>query len=163
MYLKKNIVFVLVGALIVVLSSCWSGKKAADKKVGLLKGLVLVNVLDKDFFDDCHIKGSINIPFMEVKDADKKIDKDAEIVAYCSNYMCTASSSARTQLMDMGYKKVYVYEGGTAEWLQKGYPVTGPSKKGYLKMEMPKPAGEEKKYMLSAEELKKKMEENKIL
>ena len=43
-------------AAIVLLPSCgWdSGSKPS---------FVLVNVLDKEFYDDCHIKGSINVPF----------------------------------------------------------------------------------------------------
>jgi len=160
MRFMRSFIFVFIGALLIGLSSCWNGSKVADKK----KGLVIVNVLDKEYFDDSHIKGSINIPFVQVKqDTPNIVDKDAEVVMYCSNYMCSASGTARKQLLDLGYKKVYVYEGGTAEWLQKGYPITGLSKKEYLKMKLPKPEGKQEDYVLSAEKLKKKMEENEII
>jgi len=151
---KRSVLFVFLGALIVAISSCWKGATE------LQKGFVVVNVLDKELYDDCHIKGSINIPFDKISDTPKLIDKDAEVVMYCSNYMCSASSEARKMLMQMGYKKVGVYEGGTAEWLQKGYPVVGSSVQGYLKIKLPKPE-EEQDYMISAEKLKKKLEENK--
>jgi len=155
---KRSLLFVFLGALIVVVSSCWKG--GADKAAELAKGFVVVNILDKELFDDCHIKGSVSLPFDKINEAEKLIDKNAEVVTYCSNYMCTASSEARKQLMSMGYKKVYVYEGGTAEWYQKGYPVVGPCAQGYLKIKLPKPEVEQD-YMISAEELKKKLEENK--
>ena len=105
MIFKRSLLFVFLGALLVIINSCWKG--VADKAVELKKGFVVVNVLDKKLFDDCHIKGSIHIPFGTINDADKIISKDAEVVTYCSNYMCSASSIAREQLLKMGYKKVY--------------------------------------------------------
>lgn len=154
MIFRRSLFFVFTGALIVVISSCWKGESKSE----LLKGVVVVNVLEKENFDDCHIAGSINIPFMRIKDeSSKKIDKGALVVMYCSNYMCGASSAARDLLMNMGYENVYVYEGGTAEWYQKGFPVAGPCKKPYLNRVIPEPEKEED-YVISAEELKKKME-----
>ena len=163
MVLNKSLVckfcsFLCVGFLVLTLSSCFWGNPASQKA----KGLVLVNVLDKEHFDDCSIKGSINIPFEKVEqDAPVLIDKDSEVVVYCSNYMCGASSAARDQLINMGFKKVYAYEGGTAEWFQKGYPVQGPSKKSYLIIKMQAPEKKEAVGVISAEDLKKKLEENK--
>ncbi|MFC1842485.1 rhodanese-like domain-containing protein [Candidatus Dependentiae bacterium] len=160
MVFKRSFVFVCIGALLVVLSSCWKDKEV--KTVGKMKGLVVVNVLNKSVFDDCHIKGSIHIPFTKVKeDAPKMIDKDAEVVLYCSNYMCSASGAARKQLIGLGYKNVFVYEGGTAQWLQKGYPVNGSCKKTYLKVKIPKPPHAQQDYMLTADQLKKKLEQSK--
>ena len=158
MLLKRSMIFVFLGALVVVISSCW--KDAPKKPVEIQKGLVVVNVLEKELFDDLHIKGSIHVPFHKVADIPKIIDKEAEIVFYCSNYMCGASSEARKQAMNMGYKKVYVYEGGMAEWHQKGYPTMGSGAKDYLKIVIPKP-DEQQDYILDAEKLKKKLEENK--
>lgn len=159
MFFNKKFTFLSVGFLILTLSSCWKSATVNEKKTGL----VLVNVLDKEHFDDCSIKGSVNIVFDNIEqDAPNMIDKDAEVVVFCSNYMCGASSAARDQLINMGYKKVYAYEGGVAEWFQKGYPVDGPAKKGYLSVKMsPHVDAKEDKLIISAEELKKKLEENK--
>lgn len=159
MVFKKSLLLISVCFLVITLSSCWKSTSVSEKKTGL----VLVNVLDREHFDDCAIKGSINIPFENVEqNAPKLIDKDAEVVVYCSNYMCGASSAARDQLINMGYKKVSAYEGGTAEWFQKGYPVDGPSKRGYLSVKMQEPEKNGTQVgVISAEELKKKLEEIK--
>ena len=104
-------------------------------------GLVVVNVLDKALYDDCHIKGSISIPIDELEDrCEKELAKDATVVVYCSNYMCSASGYGRQVLLDRGYKDVHAYEGGTAEWYQTKLPVEGACTQGYLARVFPAPA-----------------------
>lgn len=182
---RKYIKSFCILSLVASLSSCWSDKdlqKAVDNnsktdtkksnsvnekpvdtvEKGKIKGLVVINVLDKEDYDDCHIKGSINIPFIEIeKEVQEKIDKDAIIVLYCSNYMCSASGAARDQLLKIGYKNVFAYEGGTAEWYQNGYQVDGPCKKPYLQVKMKEPKEKASSGIISIQELKKKLEENK--
>lgn len=97
-----------------------------------MSGLVVINVLDKELFEDCHIKGSIHIPFDQIDTCRNFIDKNAEIVIYCSNYQCTTSEYAARKLKELGYANVSVYEGGMAEWYQGGLPVEGPCQKKYL-------------------------------
>jgi len=143
--------------LLTFLPSCFSGGTESQKE----KGLVVINVLDKKLYDDCHIAGSICVPFMEVqKYALKHIDKDAEIILYCSNYLCTSSIVNRKQLLNLGYKNVWVYKGGTAEWHQRGYPVNGPCQSSYLKKELSPPA-EKESYVIDIEILKKKLDEKR--
>ena len=113
-------------------TSCRMGQKKEVVK----EGLVLVNVLAKEYFDDCRIAGSINLSMDELKDyATKNWDKNlTHIVVYCGNYMCTASGDSAKMLIkeDLGFKNVWAYEGGSAEWKHKGYPVEGPCQQGYL-------------------------------
>jgi len=156
MVLKKNVFFIVLSSLIFLLPACWPGKTQESAK--MITDLAVVNVLDKALYDDCHIKGSISVPFDKIKDLEKMVDKNATVVTYCTNYMCGASSSARKQLMKMGYKNVYVYEGGTAEWKKKGLPVVGPCQKGYLG-NVGTPPEKKEPYMLTAEELEAKMDE----
>lgn len=126
----KKLVFCAMPYLI-VLSGCKFFNKQASSQTKKT-GLVVVNVLDKELFDDCHIKDSINIPFESLEMFDTMIDKDAEIVCYCSNYFCSASGQACKILKEQGFEHVAAYEGGTAEWFQEGLPVEGPSKSSYL-------------------------------
>lgn len=140
--------------LIAALSSCigWLAPK---------KGFFVVNVLDKEFFEDCHIKGSINVPLALIEDYFKDFEKEeTEIVLYCSNYLCTSSEYAYKQLRSMGFKKIFVYEGGTAEWYQEGRPYGGKAKKSYLMMKLT-PSLETKAYSLQAQELQNKMEKER--
>lgn len=97
--------------------------------------LLVINVLDAAFFDDCHIKGSINVPFDQLEDFAKKTNKSTPIILYCSNYRCTASVIGARMLKSLGFDNVAVYEGGTAEWYQQKLPINGPCQQAYLKMD----------------------------
>ena len=127
--------------------------------------LVIINVLDKEYYDDCHIADSkqawsINVPFLEIDEyAQKNLDKESEIVLYCSNYKCSASGAAARRLAKMGFKKVYAFEGGMAEWKQLGYPTKGSCQMPYLTQVVPKP-DEAEPLVISAQELHQKMQEH---
>jgi len=139
---------------LVVLPACWP---AGSKKVEKQKGLVVINVLSKALYDDCHIKGSINVPFEKAEQyAQEKIDKLAQVVLYCSNFMCTSSSFVRKKLVSLGFKNVWVYEGGAAEWYQLGYPTEGPATMAYLTKKIKAPERQES-YVMSAQVLKQRL------
>lgn len=145
-------------ALLFLLPSC--GWNSGSSKV---PEFVIVNVLDKEAFDDCHIKGSINVPFIDLKQyALEHWDKDkTEIVIHCSNYLCTASGDGCMMLTKLGFKHVWAFEGGTAEAKQFGIPVSGACQQPYLlNYKKPDMYNERKSIAtISVEELKKKIEE----
>ena len=145
----------LIASILFLLPSCWPWS-AQDKHTGI----VVINVLDKDLYDDCHIKGSINVTIDRIERyAQQKIYKNAVVVLYCSNYMCSTSGFSRGKLIALGFKNALVYEGGTAEWYQLGYPTEGPAKSPYLKKVLTAPEKQEH-YVISAQELKKKIDEH---
>lgn len=125
----QGVIGLVLGGLM-LLPGCWQSKK---EEPVLRTGLVVVNVLDKDAYNDCHILGSINIPFENLESSMNTIDKNAEVVFYCSNPMCTASEYAAVQFQKAGFSNVSVFEGGTAEWFQKGLPVEGVACAPYLR------------------------------
>ena len=99
--------------------------------------MVVINVLEKNLYDDCHIQGSVHVPFeMLERYVQQNLNKDTEIVLYCSNYMCSASGQGCKILKRLGFEKVYAYEGGTAEWYQNKMPVEGPCTAGYLQKQL---------------------------
>ena len=156
MDMKIGLFAVLAAGILVTLPSCWE-EQAPEKKMGF----VVINVLDKQLYDDCHIKGSINVPFESIEQCTNLINTDAEIVVYCTNHMCSTSDYACKKLQELGFKKVWVYEGGTAEWYQQGLPVQGPSKSLYLTKHVDKvgEGGDSRKLpVISARELAQKME-----
>ncbi len=137
---------------LMLLPACWP---TAQKH-----GLFVVNVLDADYFSDCHIKGSVNIILDQLDEFVKDLDKQkAEVVFYCSNYMCAASGFAAQKLKKMGFDHVWAYEAGMAEWHQKGLPTTGKCKKPYLEKQIEEPELDQTKdiSIISTEELAKKM------
>lgn len=127
------------------------------------KDLYVVNVLDKEEYDDCHIKGSINVPFDMLEQNVKKFDKDSTIVLYCSNYRCTASKEGVKMLRDMGFKNVYAYEAGMADWYQKGLPVEGPCGASYLKQENLEFVSGDELPTITTDELEKKLSKSLML
>lgn len=94
---------------------------------------IVVNVLEADYYDDCHIASSINVPLSGLKEACDDWDKDKKIVVYCARHECEASKEAAKLLTSLGFSKVCCYEGGTKEWHQKGFACDGPCTKDYLK------------------------------
>src|SRR5690348_13144736 len=128
--MKSNRVLVaLMVAGLSLLPGCGETANVPAKK----SGLVVINVLDKETYDDCHIAGSINVHFDSIDAAVDTIEKYAEVVFYCSNPMCSASGYAASQFQKAGFVNVSVYEGGTAEWYQKGLPIEGASCSDYLR------------------------------
>lgn len=130
--LKQKLV--LVAAALLMLQGCFKNEQKKE-------GLFLVNVLDVEYYDDCHIKApnSINVTLEGLEAFTKTVDPEkSEIVFYCSNYMCTASGFAAKELAKKGFKNVWAYEAGIADWYQKGLPVEGKCEKPYLNKKIEK-------------------------
>jgi len=103
------------------------------KRIEQQANVIIVNVLDEKFYHDCRIKGSINIPLDRLKSEIKDWDKNQEIIAYCTNYMCTASSAAFKILQEMEFKNIAAFEGGMKEWKDNNFPSEGSCSLSYLK------------------------------
>lgn len=87
---------------------------------------IIVNVLNRDEFENGHIPGSINIPLEEdFEEQAKQIltDKDQEIVVHCSSFRCEASSDAAERLEGLGYENVVELQEGINEWEDRDFPV----------------------------------------
>jgi rhodanese-related sulfurtransferase len=133
--------------------------------------LLIINVNDKEEFDDAHIAGgkgivSIYVPFTEIGKAIELFDKNMPIVTYCSNYFCSACHTAAIRLTEAGFTSVKVFSGGIAEWYQLAqqdagkYRFDGPAQRPYLKIHVNKPASsDEKLTIISAQELQKLIED----
>jgi rhodanese-related sulfurtransferase len=133
MLLKK-----LTGLALTAILLAGCGQPQAQKEK---PAFYLVNVLDDASFADAHIPGSIHIDFMKVKAAAQDWDRNTPIVTYCSNAFCSASKDAAKSLLDLGFKQVWAYEGGMAEWYQlsladTNYKVEGPAKAPYLQQKV---------------------------
>jgi rhodanese-related sulfurtransferase len=90
----------------------------------------LINVLSEQDFLKEHIPGSINMPVANKNFASQLEelpaiggDMNHNIVVYCANTQCTASSTAAQTLERAGFTNVQRFEGGMEEWKAAGYPV----------------------------------------
>lgn len=122
--------------------------------------LVIINVLDKTEFDDCHIKGSIHIPFSEFEKKIASFDKNNHYVLYCADYACMSSGYCAKLLRDAKFDHVWEYSGGMVDWYQKGYPIEGSATEDYLKFKNINFNDEENPILtITAEELLAKIKE----
>lgn len=150
-----------IGFICLLCVLCLTGWTCEQKKEEKPR-FVIVNVLDKELFEDCNIKGSIQVPFTELKEyALNHWDKEkTEIVIHCSNYACRASGDGCRMLLGLGFKKVWAFEGGTAEAQWAGITMNGPCKESYLADYKKKETHTSPSVpVISVDELKKKIEE----
>ena len=85
---------------------------------------ILVDVLDPRSYKKVHIKGAINVPFEDLEDRIRdEVAPDRPVITYSNDYECPISRMAAEKLEEMGYRKVYYYEGGKKEWLEAEMPL----------------------------------------
>jgi rhodanese-related sulfurtransferase len=98
-------------------------------KIDRWEELKLVFVLGEWQYRAMHIPGSLNLPcspsLFQSEDMLKGLDRDDEIVVYCSNNACYASISVYHLLVHRGFKNVSRYAGGLLDWDSAGYPLDG--------------------------------------
>lgn len=88
-------------------------------------GIKFIDARSEEEFNDGHIKGAINIPFYGSEnyvDVINQLDKNEQIVTYCSSLDCDISILSGEELFNMGFKKIYVFIGGFDEWNKNNYP-----------------------------------------
>lgn len=83
----------------------------------------LVMTLGELAYQGKHIPGSMNLYAKE--GLLKELDTVDEIVVYCSDEMCPASTMASHYLHDKGYQNLKRFAGGLAAWEAAGYPLEG--------------------------------------
>ena len=88
------------------------------------KDLVIIDVLSPESFAKAHIDGAISIPLAKLNDAKilNSLDKDKTYIVYCASTKCQASVKAAKILMANGFKKVFDYKAGIADWTGNKLP-----------------------------------------
>jgi rhodanese-related sulfurtransferase len=82
--------------------------------------MLLINVVDAQFYDLGYIEGSLTIPWDTLADNLDQVDPEMHIVLYCRRGV--RSESAYDTLTANGYQLVWVMEGGLEAWIAEGYP-----------------------------------------
>ncbi len=120
--------------------------------------IVLINVLDRNYYDDCHIPESVCIPLLELHTVAEKWDKTKNIVVYCASNECPLSRQAWHILHKLGFEKIRAFEGGMREWKQQGFPTKGACNLDYLGQVSTHPLPEDHPVVIiTAEELAKEL------
>ena len=86
-----------------------------------------VDARDKWEYGDGHIKNAVNIPEYKFEPSDTSklnTNKDELIVIYCGGNDCDVSKRLAVELSELGYQRIFVFEGGWDEWKKASYPVS---------------------------------------
>lgn len=87
---------------------------------------VLINALEEEAYIARRIPGSVNVPAGHAEWAEHIVpDKEQEIVVYCANADCNASSKLAEALVDKGYVQVWDFVEGLDGWEEAGYEFAG--------------------------------------
>jgi rhodanese-related sulfurtransferase len=83
-----------------------------------------VDALPASYYDQQHLPGARNLFVDEARDRAHEVlpDKDAAIVAYCSNTACPNSEGVVRVLTSLGYTNVRKYREGIQDWVEAGLP-----------------------------------------
>lgn len=74
-----------------------------------------IDVRAKKEYKAGHIEGAINIPYDKMEKHRRKIKEDRPNIFYCIYSAWRAPYAANT-MMDLGYKNIYVLQGGISAW-----------------------------------------------
>jgi rhodanese-related sulfurtransferase len=98
-------------------------REELKEKLDSKENFRLVMALAEWAYQAKHIPGSIH--FATMKEAIQSLNKDDEIVVYCSDENCIASTALGQLLERNGYSHVLHYAGGLQDWEQAGFPLEG--------------------------------------
>ncbi len=82
----------------------------------------VIDLRDSEQFQNGHITGSINIPFLNLNKRSNEIPQDKEaVILVCE--MGSVSPNAGEILMKEGYKDLLILKGGINEWRLQNLPL----------------------------------------
>jgi rhodanese-related sulfurtransferase len=101
------------------------GRDELKTKLDNREPIKLVMALNRWAFDAKHIPGSIH--FDDPNDLYSALQKEDEIIVYCSNVDCLSSVALYRALVERGYHNVRRYAGGLLDWEDAGLTLEGSS------------------------------------
>jgi rhodanese-related sulfurtransferase len=90
------------------------------------QGAQVLEVLPRKQFDEQHIPGAISLPLSQFKTSElAKLDRNRVVIVYCWDYQWDLSSRAAARLEAAGFREVYDYVAGKADWIAMGMSTEG--------------------------------------
>ncbi|MGC9541310.1 CBS domain-containing protein [Streptomyces sp. UG1] len=91
-------------------------------------GAQLVEVLPREEYEDLHLPGAVHLWLRDLDhEAAERLERTRPVVVYCWDWMCDMSPRAAARLEQLGFRQVYDYVPGKADWLAAGWPAEGRS------------------------------------
>jgi glyoxylase-like metal-dependent hydrolase (beta-lactamase superfamily II)/rhodanese-related sulfurtransferase len=90
---------------------------------GMQNNLIILDVREKDAYQEGHIPGAINIPRgqLELRINDALPDPTQRVLVYCELGKISTLSAA--MLQDMGFRRAIALDGGIRMWKEANYPL----------------------------------------
>jgi len=88
--------------------------------------VTLVDVSGAECYRESHLPGAISVPLDgDFEQQIEKVvpDRNKTVVVYCRENSCEVSLKAARQMDELGYQRVWDYQGGKLDWMQAGLPV----------------------------------------
>lgn len=85
-------------------------------------GIFIYDVNTPELWEQGHLPGAIYINKPNIKRFLPR-DKNATLVFYCANRLCSASGAAAKEAMRLGYRSVFLMPEGIFGWERSGRPV----------------------------------------
>jgi rhodanese-related sulfurtransferase len=82
----------------------------------------VIDVNSPQSWNQAHVPGAVNLDPTAYQSSDLPADKNARLVFYCSNPLCTKAPNAARLAQKMGYTKVQVMSAGISGWLSAKLP-----------------------------------------
>jgi len=92
-------------------------REELKEKLDQRREFKLINCLDEWMFREKRIPGSIRFE----RHLLNTLNREEEIIVYCSNPGCTASVLVYQQFVQHGFQNVWHYPGGIADWEDGGH------------------------------------------
>ena len=85
---------------------------------------IIIDVRNKEKFNDGYIPNAINIPFTNFPESTDILKKESKktILVYCGSG--NSSGKAMRILSQKGFEKVMIIEGGFSEWVKLQLPIS---------------------------------------
>jgi rhodanese-related sulfurtransferase len=86
----------------------------------------LIEVLPSEEYEEAHLPGAHSLPLSDLTPATADhLDRARPVIAYCYDFACDLSPRAAWRLETLGFREVYHYVGGKADWMAAGLPIEG--------------------------------------
>jgi rhodanese-related sulfurtransferase len=87
------------------------------------RAATIVDVNSQQSWDRAHVPGAKHLDAAAFTQSDLPADKDASLVFYCGNPMCSKAPRAAKRAKAMGYNNVRVMSAGISGWVADKRPV----------------------------------------
>jgi hydroxyacylglutathione hydrolase len=85
-------------------------------------GIQLLDVRERDEWDEGHIPGSIHRPYHDLRKLPEELDPERPVAALCSSGQRAAVAASLLKRFGVG-GAIHVVEGGVPRWKREGWPV----------------------------------------